>query len=198
MTNRREFLQIGVSAAAWPFVARAAEAGGALEPPAWIPVSMAVFDTRFSESAAFAARSATLGVSTRAIDADMTRLWFDEIHHRWKAAPAAIAGLTGYGPMFCFAELARDVRMRLVFRARHRRQDPGGMAHAFTGPVSMLPAAAAVCATEPFGAGMADVVSRCPRGRVEIGSTGAGLLDDDPDAEALYTWLIAPAVPVQA
>ena len=119
MTNRREFLQIGVSATAWPLVARAAGAAG-LEPSVpGPPIALAIFDTRFPESVAFAERGAALGVATRAITADMTRLWYGEIYHRWQQGPAPIAGLTAHGALFCFAELARDVRMRVVFRAEH-------------------------------------------------------------------------------
>ena len=58
-TNRREFLQIGVSATAWPLVARTMQATG-IEPlpervtPSLVPLSLVVYDTRFPESIAFA------------------------------------------------------------------------------------------------------------------------------------------------
>jgi hypothetical protein len=113
-TNRREFLQIGVSATAWPLVARTMPGTGIEQPSDLVPLSLVVYDTRFPESVAFAERCAALGLRTRAIDADMTRLWYDEIYHRWQEGPQPIAGLTAHGPMFCFAELARDVRMRLI------------------------------------------------------------------------------------
>ena len=46
---------------------------------------------------------------------------------------------------------------------------------------------------------MADVVTQCPRGRSEIASTSltsgaTTLVGDVPDVDALYTWVIAPAV----
>ena len=190
MTNRREFLQIGVAASAWPLVAGAAQAAGLDDAGRWVPISAAVYDTRFAESLAFATRCAARGLPTRAIEADMTRLWYDEIYHRWQQGPAAIAGLTAYGPMFCFAELARDVRMRLVFRAAHR----DGGAHELDGPVAMLPAALAACGQAgPLGAAMADVVARCPQGRCEMGSARVGGPAATPDDDALYTWVIAPA-----
>src|SRR5687767_256444 len=98
MTNRREFLQIGVAASAWPLVARAAHAAGIDDVRGLVPISAVVYDTRFLESTAFAARSATLGLPVHPIAADMTRLWYEEIYHRWRKEPAAIAGLTTYGP----------------------------------------------------------------------------------------------------
>jgi hypothetical protein len=127
MTSRREFLQIGVTATAWPIVAQAA--GIRLDEGAGRDLLGVVYDTRFAESVALATRSATLGVRAHAIDGDMTRLWFDEIYHRWQQRPTALAGLTTHGPMFCFAELARDVMMRVVYRAEHRPADGAALAH---------------------------------------------------------------------
>ena len=199
MTNRREFLQIGVSASAWPLVARTIQATG-LEPgPGQVPVSLAVYDTRFPQSVAFGQRCAALGLRTCAIDADMTRLWYDEIYYRWKEGPQAIAGLTAHGPMFCFAELARDVRMRLVFRAEHQfGSDVGSdgiLAHDVHGPQSMVAEAIGACERrDGLGAAMAGVVTRCPLGRTEITSARAGAERRPTDEDALYTWMIAPAV----
>jgi hypothetical protein len=192
MTNRREFLQIGVSASAWPLLSRAAQAAGLEQPGPAIRIATVVYDTRFAESVAFAERSAAFGLATRPIEADMTRLWYDEIHHRWQREPSAIAGLTAHGPMFCFAELARDVRMRVVFRAEHRVAGTAA-AHAITGPVSMLDEAATVCSGPRFGAALADVVSRCPQGRTEIVSTAPAAFVPCDDEDTLYTWVIAPA-----
>ncbi len=118
MTSRREFLHIGITAAAWPMVAQTAQAAGADSRPG-VPLLGIVYDTRLAASVDFARRSTALGLRVHAIAGDMTRLWFDEIYHRWQQQPAALAGLTAHGPMFCFAELARDVGMRLVFRAEH-------------------------------------------------------------------------------
>lgn len=208
MTNRREFIQIGASASAWPLLSRAAHAAGLDERARAAPsirIAAVVYDTRFAESVAFAGRSAALGLTVRPIEADMTRLWYDEIYHRWQHEPAAIAGLTAHGPMFCFAELARDVRMRIVFRAEHRVAGPG-VAHLVTGPVAMLESAVAACRVPAFGAPLADVVASCPQGRHEIASVrslpaSAGSYEDAgrhdaPDEDALYTWVIAPAVGV--
>ena len=195
MTNRREFLQIGVTATAWPMVARAAEAAGIAPAPQTMPLFAVVYDSRFSDSIAFAKRCADLGFRTHAIDGDMTRFWYDEVYPRWQQGPAAISGLTAHGPMFCFAELARDVRMRVVFRAEHRPAPGGGIAHEFSGPVPMLSQAVGSCQRPAsLGGAMANVVARCPSGRIEISSanvTGAGTLTSEA---TLYTWVIAPAV----
>jgi hypothetical protein len=195
MTNRREFLQIGVSATAWPLVARTIQATG-LEPrPELVPLSLVVYDTRFPQSVAFAERCAALGLRTCAIDADMTKLWYDEIYHRWQEGPQAIAGLTAHGPMFCFTELARDVRMRLVFRAEHQFSTDGSAAHELNGPEAMVSEALGACERRSsLGVAMAGVVTRCPLGRNAITSARAGMERPHTNDDALYTWMIAPAV----
>jgi len=202
MTNRREFLQIGVSASAWPLVARTVQATGFEPGPEQVPLSLVVYDTRFPQSVAFGQRCAALGLRTCAIDADMTRLWYDEIYYRWKEGPQAIAGLTAHGPMFCFTELARDVRMRLVFRAEHQfARDIGDIgsggivAHDVHGPESMVSDAVGACErTGGLGSAMAGVVTRCPIGRTELTSARVGVARRPTDEDALYTWMIAPAV----
>lgn len=195
--SRRQFLQIGLAATAWPIVARTAHAAG-LEPRPGIPFLGLVYDTRFAESVEFARHGEALGLRPHAIDGDMTRLWYDEIYHHWRRRPTALAGLTAHGPMFCFAELARDVGMRLVFRAEHRPTAGGAMAHTFTGPASMLPASLDACDRPgSLWAAMAAVVAACPGGRVEMSS--GERTDASPRADAsartatLYTWVIAPA-----
>ena len=98
----------------------------------------------------------------------MTRFWYDDLYHRWREGPAAIAGLTAHGPLFCFEQLARDLRMRVVLRAE------------------LAPADSRI------GERMAELVVR---GRAAIsGLPGA---DSRPAAagEPLYAWLIAPAAP---
>ena len=197
MASRRQFLQIGVSAGAWPLVARVAGAAGrGPDEPPRTPLLAVVYDARFAESVAFARHSEALGLRTHAIEGDMTRLWYDEVYHRWRERPAALAGLTAHGPMFCFAELARDVRMRLVFRAEHRPTREGVLTHAFRGPVPMLTDAIAACGQPgSLGAAMADVAVRCPSGRAEIAEAELAGGRPVPDADALYTWVIAPAVP---
>ena len=193
-TNRREFLQIGASATAWPLVARTMQGTGIEQLSDLVRLSLVVYDTRFPESLAFAERCAALGLRTRAIEADMTRLWYDEIYHRWQEGPQPIAGLTAHGPMFCFAELARDVRMRLVFRAEHQRGRDGLMAHDVNGPETMVSEAIGACERSVgLGAAMAGVVTRCPIGRTEITSARAGIERRPTDEDALYTWMIAPA-----
>ena len=82
-----------------------------------------VYDTRFPASVAFARRAAARGFALHAIAGDMTRFWYDDLYHRWRAGPAAIAGLTAHGALFCLERLAWEQRMRVVHRREHA---PGG------------------------------------------------------------------------
>jgi hypothetical protein len=198
MTNRREFLQIGVTATAWPFASSAVRA--AAQMPAAEPLALykVIYDRRFRVSVAFAERAAALGLTLQEIEGDMTRFWYDELYHQWKKGPAAIAGLTAHGSMFCFEQLARDQSMRVVFRAEHKF-GASGVEHSLTGPLTMLRDGLALNDRgAQWAACMADVVAHCPQGRAEISHAAAASAtaahDAPADAESLYSWVIAPAV----
>jgi len=195
MTSRREFLQIGIAASAWPLATQTARATGfglggtASVGVPYLPLYKVVYDTRFAASVAFGRRAASLGAPVHAIQGDMTSLWFDDVYHRWKTSPVAIAGLTAQGPLFCFERLAWDQGLRVVFRAEH-----GAAEHVLSGPESLLGDARDALANADWAAEMAAVVTRCPSGRAEIGSASVGCapgsgVSDEP----LYSWVIAPA-----
>jgi hypothetical protein len=198
MTNRRQFLQIGIAASALPFATRAARAAGVdvrTNGVQSLELYKIVYDNRFPESVAFARRAVTLGVATHAIEGDMTKLWYDDLYHRWAERPAAIAGLTAHGPLFCLERLAWDQHMRVVFRAEHK---PNGSSidHDVSGPAALLDDACGVVTRGDWSERMADVVTRCPSGRVEIASrvaTSRAAADAVHREESLFTWVIAPA-----
>jgi hypothetical protein len=156
-----------------------------------------IFDRRFAASVEFAARARSLGLAVHGIDGDMTRFWYDELYHEWKKGPAAIAGLTAHGPMFCFEQLARDQGMRVVFRAEHRL-GTAGVAHTLTGPLGMLDESMVLNGRGPWAACMADVIAHCARGRAEIAGAAAmspgAELGVEPSTDALYSWIIAAAL----
>jgi hypothetical protein len=200
MTNRRELLGAGLAASALSLaapstfaavtgIAPAAERGG-------VPVYKVLYDTRFPASVAFARRAATRGLSTQAMDGDMTQFWYDDLYHRWRQGPAAIAGLTAHGALFCLERLAWDQRMRVVFRAEHAPQ-ADGVLHTIEAPQPLLSAAARAAAEPGWAAAMADVVLQCPGSRA-LGTTGAETVGAKSPraAEPLFSWLIAPATRV--
>ena len=160
-----------------------------------VPLYKVVFDERFPASSKFADEAKSLGVPVHGMKGDITDLWFHDLYARWKQGPAAIAGLTAHGPIFCLERIAWDQRMRVVFRADHRYREDGTIEHALSGPESMLHEAASL---RNEGANwtsrMAALVTRCPGDRSQssqaniVASTGrhAG----DPDH--LISWVIAP------
>jgi hypothetical protein len=197
MTSRREFLQIGITATAWPLAPAAVRAAGELS-SAPLSLYKVIFDRRFAASIEFAARAQSLGLAVHGMDGDMTRFWYDELYHEWKKVPAAIAGLTAHGPMFCFEQLARDQGMRVVFRAEHRL-GAAGVEHTLTGPLALLNESTVLNDRGARWAScMADLVSHCARGRAEISSAAAvsrgAWLGLKPESDALYSWIIAPAL----
>jgi hypothetical protein len=190
-------LQIGIAATALPLatqaaLAAAAPVGGAANV---VPLYKVLYDVRFADSVAFARRAETRGVATHAIEGDMTRFWYDDLYHRWRREPAAIAGLTAHGPLFCLERLAWDQGMRVVFRAEHSAA-ADCLEHRVAGPVAMLADARRAVGDGAWATRLADVVMTCPSGRAEIGELAtrgpSGLAPRDGDA--LFSWVIAPAI----
>jgi hypothetical protein len=195
MTNRREFLQIGIAATTLPLATQAVRAANLADASAdHVPLYKVLYDLRFPESVAFARRAATLGVDVHAIEGDMTRFWYDDLHHRWQRGPAAIAGLTAHGPLFCLERLAWDQGMRVVLRAEHKFAGSTCVAHELNGPIAMLHVTSRP-ETNDWPDRMADLVTQCPRGRAEIASTvrSSNIPATGVHEDSLYSWVIAPA-----
>src|SRR5688572_1196035 len=165
MTSRRQFLKAGLAASALQVAARADIAAPERTVPT-VSIYKVLYDTRFPASVAFARRAATRGLAVHAMAGDMTRFWYDDLYHRWRRGPAAIAGLTAHGAVFCLERLAWDQRMRVVYRGEHAPAAAGCVAHRFEGPASLMSAAAAATADAAWPAALADVVVECPIGRV--------------------------------
>jgi hypothetical protein len=197
MASRREFLQMGVAALTLPISSHASispDASVADGEPSTTPLYKMVFDQRFQSSRSFAEEAERLGVSVHGIKGDMTDLWYHDLYARWKQGPAAIAGMTAHGAIFCLERLAWDQRMRVVFRADHRYLADGSIEHALSGPTAMLRQAAGLSNEANWASEMASLVTRCPAIRSQsslanvIGPTVRHM--DDP--EHLISWLIAP------
>ena len=193
MTSRREFLKAGLAASAWPIAARA-DGAAPDRAAATVSIYKVLYDTRFPTSVDFARRATARGLAVHAIAGDMTRFWYDDLYHRWRTKPAAIAGLTAEGALFCLERLAWDQRMRVVYRGEHKPSAGGCVLHRFEGPTQLLRAAATAMADPAWAAALADVVVECPRGRVEqctVESLTARVAAE-PSPEVLFSWVIAP------
>ncbi len=199
MTNRREFLHMGMAALSLPIAARAGASPGIFgdgEELTTEPLYKIIFDKRYSACARFAEEIQRRALATHAIRADVTQIWYDDLYHRWKRGPAAIAGLTAPGAIFCLEMLARDAGMRVALRVDHRRVG-ARVEHEFAGPVESLTLAAELeTSAERWPEKMAEMVTRFP---IERGRTMTARYSDRADEargewEHLVTWVIAPAV----
>jgi len=197
MTSRREFLNLGAAALLVPASARL---GLPIVPSYWsaqtAPMSFykVVFDARFSACRDFAAAAQRLGLPVQAIRGDVTDLWFDDLHACWKKEPAAIAGMTLQGALFCLNLLAADRRMRLMYLGEHARQADGHVNHGFAGPPEVLRQAAALGkGRAAWSDRVANLMSRFPANAAKITPLiAAPLAGHVDDPEHLVSWVIAP------
>jgi hypothetical protein len=119
MVNRRSVLKIGAATVAGALV-KVPVSGRNLSPGReHIAFHRAVFDERFAECRAFAAELRSAGVFASAIRGDVAELWYGDLRVHLSENRLPIAGLTDRAALFCLEELARDVGMRVIFRADH-------------------------------------------------------------------------------
>jgi len=119
MVNRRRVLKIGAATLAG--AAMKMPVSGRNLPPgrAHSAFHRAIFDERFAESRCFAAELHGAGVPTSAIRGDVAELWYDDLRVHLRENRLPLVGLTDRAALFCLEELARDVGMRVIFRADH-------------------------------------------------------------------------------
>jgi hypothetical protein len=180
MVNRRSVLKIGV----------ATMTVGLLKMPALF--HRAVFDERFAECRGFAAELLSVGVRTSAIRGDVATLWYDNLRADLKENRLPVAGLTDRGALFCLEELARDVGMRVIFRADHMMDQNGHAQHAAAGPASLVAATHNLPPKAGFGRSMARLFRR-----FDISEPGDAAAQkrtgpfSPENKTALVSWLIA-------
>ena len=132
----------------------------------------------------------TVAGATAAIRGDVTNLWADDLHPRWREAPAAIAGLTGNRSFYSLEVLARDHGMRVVFHADHRRIGEGAFEHRVVGPQAL--AEADVLGGSAWPSQLARLVTRWPSAALQpLGTTG-DLMIPSGAGEPLVSFVIAP------
>jgi hypothetical protein len=198
MINRRDFILTGTFAAL-PFTACGARPVGlpgakAAEPAA--PIYTMVYDERFADSVAFAGEARRLGLRATGIHGDVTALWYDDLYHRWRQGPAAIAGLTTANALFCLETLGNDVGLRRVLKAEHRGQ-PGRLdiEHRLEGPAALLRSHALEDSGPLWARRMAHLAVRCPatrEGRVDGRAVSIGSSPQAADHPVLVSWVLAP------
>jgi hypothetical protein len=197
MVNRRSVLKIGAATAAGVLVKMPVSGRGLPARRARISFHRAVFDQRFAECRGFAAELDRAGVRTSAIRGDVARLWYDDlrVHLREKQLP--VAGLTDRTALFCLEELARDVGMRVIFRADHITDQNGHTQHAAVGPASLVALTDKLPPEPGFGSAIAVLLSQLESSRLNISGAGhtsaqkrTGPFSPE-NKTALVSWIIA-------
>ena len=198
MANRREFLQAGLTALAVPLAARTAfspRISAWTAEPSSTPLYKVIFDERFASCRIFASEAKKLGPPVHGIKGDITDVWFNDLAARWKTGPAAIAGLTAHGAIFCLERLAWDQRMRVVFRGEHSYGPDGHLDHVLLAPPDVLRQTAGLDESGPnWASRIASVVIRFPanQSRAETMNIITPLAKQADDPEQLISWVIAP------
>ncbi|MBN1240373.1 MAG: hypothetical protein JXB36_17860 [Gammaproteobacteria bacterium] len=190
MTNRREFLQTAAAlSAAAPLAGRAAFASGRDA----ITLEAVIFDSRHSAARDFGARAGYLGAPLRPIEGDVTDLWQNELLGRWKAAPAAIAGLTERPALFLLERLAWEHGLRVVFEAEHGPDGRGTAVHRVRRTADPHLARELDAAGAGWTKALADaLVARGRAAARDFRPTHAGLAARLGEPTTLHSWIIAP------
>lgn len=190
MYNRRSFMQVSAAASSVALLARSLGALAATTKP--IDFYKVVFDRDHPATLAFGRAAGNAGLAAQAIGRDVTALWYDDLYHRWRQGPAAIAGMTPARVAFCLQGLGQEAGMRLVFRAEHVPASDGRLAHRLTGPASVLDRAA-LLNTADWPGGAAQLVRDCP---AEFAAKSVALTSAAASGfafrEALVSWVLAP------
>jgi hypothetical protein len=196
MVNRRSVLKIGAVTAAGGLVKMSVSGRGLSPRRANIAFHRAVFDERFAECRAFAAELGSAGVFTSAIRGDVAELWYDDLRVHLSENRLPVAGLTDRAALFCLEELARDVGMRVIFRADHIIDQDGDQTghtqHTAVGPASLVAVTHNLPPVAGFGGAMAVLFSRFdisePRDTTAQKRTGPF---SPENKTALVSWVIA-------
>jgi len=114
--NRRQVLKWAATASAAATGVLSLRASAAASRESSQPVELFVFDRRFADARAAAARRAASGVEAAAFDGDLTQLWYDRLDLHWRREPMTLAGVTTGSGLFVLETLAADRGMRVIER----------------------------------------------------------------------------------
>lgn len=197
MVNRRSVLKIGAATVAGLLVKKPVSGRNLSPGRARIAFHRAVFDERFAECRSFADELRGAGVLTSAIRGDVAELWYDDLRVHLSENRRPIAGLTDRAALFCLEELARDLGMRVIFRADHIIDQTGHTKHTAAGPASLVAVTNNLQPDAAFGRAIARLFSQFDGCGLNIGEprdTAAQKRTGPFSPEnktALVSWVIA-------
>lgn len=193
LVDRRKFIQIGAGMAA---AATAVPLSAFASATDVLPLYKIIYDERFGPCRLFAEEAKHCGANVHAIRGEVHDLWSDDLYHRWKSSPVAIAGMTTYVPMFRLATMARDAHMRVIYRAHHMVEDAaGGGEHEVFGPRVALTRQPALRGPHTeWSRGAARIVTAWPSRALSVKGSESNVAQADRSAingDTLLTWLIS-------
>jgi hypothetical protein len=197
MVNRRTVLKIGATTLTGTLVNVPVFGQHAASTRPSSAFQRAVFDDRFAECRAFATELESAGALTSAVRGDVAELWYKDLRVHLSKKRVPVAGLTDRPALFCLEELARDVGMRVIFRADHITEQNGHTQHAAVGLASLVAVARNLAPEPGFGREMAQLFSRFDGGSLSIGEPrdAAAQKRTGPfspeNKTALVSWVIA-------
>ena len=198
MTDRRTFLQTGITALALPTIARTAFSLPLSEPSETgqtISPYKIIYDENFQDSVAFANEASKLGADIHGIKGDVTDLWYNDLYHEWKKGPAPIMGMTDEAALFCLEELAKDQRMRVVLRIDHKYISANRIEHVISGITESPREISNLVKDGPaWNIQIASLVMNCTENRATLSPTRlvTELKSPAKDKTSLVSWVIAP------
>jgi hypothetical protein len=192
MVNRRSVMKLGAATVAGALVDLPVFGRDLSPARAHITFHRAVFDERFAECRGFAAELHGAGIFTSEIRGDVAKLWYDDLRVHLRENRLPVAGSTDRAALFCLEELARDVGMRVIFRADHMMDENGHAQHSAVGPASLVAVARNMPQEAGFGRAIAVLFSQFdinePRNMAAQKLTGPF---SPENKTALVSWLIA-------
>jgi hypothetical protein len=205
MTNRRQFLKIGLATSTIPLAAKASgtSAFGAFPADKALPFYRVIVDERYEESIEFGKAMEERGYDTYLMkNGDLTKFWVEHLNAIWEKEPVAIAGLTKFGPLFCLEQLGRTYGARQVYRGDHFYEQ-GKITHKLKGPEKMLANSNNFLSfgnEKLAGQTVAEMMLDCEAGTTAIVDSirseqvnHQSILTDALPEDNLVSWIVAPA-----
>lgn len=205
MTDRRQFLKIGLATSTIPLAARATGTStfSAFSSEKALPFYKVIVDERYAESVAFGRAMEDRGYDAYLMkNGDLTKFWYEHLNAIWEKEPVAVAGFTKFGPLFCLEQLGRTYGAKVVYRGDHLYQQ-GRVSHQLKGPEKMLSDSSNLlnfANAELAGQTVAAMILNCETGITAIKDTVCteqhahqhALTDALPE-DNLVSWIVAPA-----
>ena len=197
MVNRRTILKLGATTVTGVLIERPGLGKDGAAPHPHNTFQRAVFEERFGECRAFAAELNRAGIPTTAIRGDVAKVWYEDLRVHLSRNPAPVAGLTDRAALFCLEELARDLGMRVIFRADHMIQPDGRAGHTAVGLASLVAVTRNLAPERGFGREIARLFRRFGTDGFDVSEARIGAAQkrtgpfSPENTMALVSWVIA-------